>query len=80
MLEHGINVGVVTVSGALRGSVDADRYDKPTNTRSADHIPENFTVPMADPAEMLELLLAAAADPDRLELRWPEVPPIPYLD
>jgi NADP-dependent 3-hydroxy acid dehydrogenase YdfG len=77
MLEHMINVGALTISGAIRGSVDADRYDTPGG---ADHIPEKLSIPMADPMEMLELLLAAAADPDRLEARWPAVPPIPYLD
>jgi short-subunit dehydrogenase len=76
MLEHGINVGAMTTSGSIRGSADIERYDVPGGR---DHLPENFTIPIADPAELLELLLAAAADRNRLEARWPAVPPMTYL-
>lgn len=74
MLEHGINVGVMTTWGGIRGSADLERYDA---EGGMDHLPENFTVPIADPAELLELLLAAAADPSTFEARWPDVPPVP---
>ena len=75
MLEHGISVGAIFTSGGIRGSADVNRYDAPGG---ADHLPNNFKIPVADPADLLELLLAAAADPGRLEAHWPETPPIPY--
>jgi hypothetical protein len=76
LVEEGIKVGAMVSSGRIRGSADLERRLAPGGS---DHLPKGFVVPTIDPADLLKMLLDAADDPTRLESRWPEVPPIPYL-